>query len=663
VVSESVDAEDLIVSNAATDMYNAARITHRIKMRRSILRRMQISGAYLDIDLSLPMIEENNPVDKKKEEIAGVKQTMQRPEDRDYEIYECYCELDLDEFAPKQFKGKGLPLPYIVVLEKESRKILSIRRNWDEDDEECMAKRYFVQFPFIRGLGFYGLGFIHLLGNTTNTLTAAWRLMLDNGMFANFPGFLYAKGFGRQNTNQFRVGPGQGVGLDIGAGARIQDAVMNLPYKETGPSFSTFIEHVEEVGAKLAATADISVGEGKQDAPVGTTLALIEQATKVLDSAHKRLYDAQAEEFKLIVDRFRLDPEAFWRHNKKPTIQWKKDQFLDALEQNELVPVADPNNPTSMHRMAKATVVKTLQQSNEAIYDPIAVDMRIMRIAGIDPAGLFRAQPAQPPPDPRMMAVIAKAKKDAADAQLAQLELQLKAAQAQHGAQNDAADRASQERIEGMKIQIEQLRLWQEQMIHSQEMEHAQQSHQMELQQNQQVHQQKMQHTAEQQQHKMELAQHEAVGGAVKDIAGAVLEHHVERRKAALEHNVERVKAHHDLQMSREEHESKMQMQREQHEQEMELQREQHKHELEQQKAQQAAEVQQAKEMKKVTGEPDGGLAKEKVKTEQTNRKMSEEAHKAKLKHQDAQTGMVKAKTKAVSSAKPKPAAKKSGDK
>lgn len=646
-VSESVDAEDLIVSNAATDMYNAARITHRIKMKRSTMRRMQISEAYLDIDLALPAIAESNPVDKKKEEISGVKQVFQRPEDKDYEVYECYCELDLDKYAPKQFKGKGLPLPYIVVMEHESRKVLSVRRNWEEEDKECMACRYFVQFPFIRGLGFYGLGFIHLLGNVTNTLTAAWRLILDNGMFANFPGFLYTKTFGRQNSNIFRIGPGTGQPMDIPAGQRIQDAIMNLPYKEVGPSFSTFISHLEDVGAKLGAVADISIGEGKQDAPVGTTLALIEQNTKVLDSAHKRLHAAQAEEFKLLKDCFRRDPEAFWRHNKRPTIQWRKQQFLQALEDNDLVPVADPNNPTSLHRMAKGALIKQLQQASPEIYDKVAVDMRVLRVSNVDPEGLFLAKPVTPPPDPKLLAVLAKAQKDTVDAQLAHLELQLKTAQAAGGHQNEVADRESNERIEQMKIKIEELHLQQEQLIHGQEQQRAQQTHQMEMAQNQQAHEQKLGFQTEQQQHKMQLAQHEAVGGAVKDVASAVLEHHTERAKAGMEQQTARMQSQNDMTMEQEKHQAQMKRDQEKHELEMELMRERHKHEL-----------QQAKEMKKATGDSDGGLAKEKVKTEQANRGMSQEKHKASLATQDAQTGMVKAKTKAIRTAKPKPAAK-----
>lgn len=466
-VSESVDAEDLIVSNAVTDLQSSPRVTHRIKMRKSVLRRMQIIGAYLDVDLTPPLAQETTPVDKQKEAVAGVNTAYQTPEDRDYEVYEIYCELDLDDFAPKQFKGKGLPLPFRVTIEKDSRKVLDIRRNWKKDDGQASARRFFVQYPFIRGLGFYGLGFVHLLGNTTNALTAAWRINIDAGMFASFPGFLYAKQLGRQNTNQFRVPPGGGLGLDLGAQQSIKDAVMPLPYKEVGPSFNNFITQVQDRGDRLAATGNVKVGEGKQDVPVGTTLALIEQASKVMDSAHKRLHSAQAEEFQLLVERFREDPEAFWRNSKGMTHQWEKDQFLKALDDYNLVPVADPNNPTSLHRAAKALGIKQLQAATPDIYDPVAVDMRVMRILDIDPSGLFRSEPAPPPPDPRMAAVQAKAQAEQQKNQIAQLETQIKAATAQQQFADKAQERASRERIENMKIQLQRLKLQQEQVIHA----------------------------------------------------------------------------------------------------------------------------------------------------------------------------------------------------
>lgn len=466
-VSESIDAEDLIISNAATDIRNSGRVTHRIRMRQSVLKRMQILGVYRDVELSPPQIKATNAVEQKKEEISGVSTNFLLPEDRDYEIFETYCELDLEEFAPKKFKGKGLPLPYRVTVEKESRQVLDIRRNWEEDDEECLAKQYFVQYPFVRGLGFYGLGYIHLLGNTTNALTGAWREMLDAGMFANFPGFLYAKPVGRQLTNQFRVPPGGGIAVDLPAQQKIGDSIMPLPYREPGVGFTSFIGHIEELGQRLASTATIAVGEGKQDAPVGTTLALIEQATKVMDSAHKRLHAAQAEEFKLLKERFREDPEAFWRHNKKPAMDWQKEQFIKALNECELVPVADPNNPTSMHRIAKAVALKTLEKEKPTLYDPIAVDMRVLRIINIDPSGLFRPFPAPPPPDPRLEAVKAKAQGQQQTNMVQFFDAQIRAKIEEMKLLDKAKDRASREMIERLKYHIEQMKITQAHLIHA----------------------------------------------------------------------------------------------------------------------------------------------------------------------------------------------------
>lgn len=467
-VSESVDAEDIIVSNAATDIRNCGRVTHKIKMRPSVLKRMQIIGAYRDVSLSPPSPAETpNPVEIKKAEIAGVKPRPQRSEDADYTIYEVQCECDIVKFAPEQFKGKALPLPYIVTLEKESRQVLAVRRNWKEDDKECLAKQFFVQFPFIRGLGFYGIGLIHILGNVTIALTAIWREFIDSGMFANFPGTLHAKGAGRQLTNQMRVPPGGSLGVEVPPGMRIQDAVMGLPYKDLGAGFMSFSQHLEEVGQRLGQTAEINVGEGKQDVPVGTTMALIEQATKIMDSVHKRLHAAQGEEFGLLAERFREDPEAFWRHNKKTTMQWTKDQFIAALNRWELVPVADPNNPTSLHRIAKAVAILTLAQSYQQFFNISAVLKRIFRVVGIDAEGLFNAQPAPPPPDPRMEAIKAKAQAEAQMAQIQQFQAVLKAKQMQMDAQDKAADRASREKMEQMQIALEQLRVQQEAIIHA----------------------------------------------------------------------------------------------------------------------------------------------------------------------------------------------------
>jgi len=572
-VSESVDAEDLIVSDATTDLQNCGRITHKIKMRKSVLKRMQILGVYRDVAIGVPAPAQPTEVDVKKNDIAGVRPVIKRPEDEDYTIYECYCELDINQFAPKQFKGEGLPLPYRVTIEKDSRQVLSVIRNWEEKDEQCLAKRFFVQFPFIRGLGFYGTGYIHLLGNIANTLTAGWREVIDSGMFANFPGFLYSKSVGRQLSNQIRIPPGGGMALELGAQQDIRSAIMPLPYKDAGPGFVSFLQHVATEGQRLATTAEINVGEGKQDAPVGTTLALIEQSTKILDAVHKRLHQAQSEEFILLKERFKEDPEAFWRHNKRPSHVWEKEQFLKALDNHNLVPVADPNNPTSLHRMAKTQLIKQLQAASPQLYNAVNVDTTVMRMAGIDAAGLFNDQPTPPPPDPRMEAIKEKAKASMSQTQMEQMREQLRVQIEKAKIEDNDQERASRERIAQMQIQLELLRIEEERVINEREDGRNATKMVSEL----QLDQAKAQHEVESKTEQM--AQKLASDRAAKQ-----QELEAEGYSRAHEIHGERQKQNHEMQAERERHEHDMQIAREKHQAEMAMMAEKHKAELEQTK-------------------------------------------------------------------------------
>jgi len=584
-VSESVDAENIIVSNAATDIRNCGRVTHKIKMRPAILRRMQIIGAYRDVSLTPPIVgPAPDAVEQKKMEIDG-RRLPQRTEDADYNMFECYCELDIAKFAPKQFKDKGLPLPYVVTLEKESRQILAVKRNWAEDDAQALAKQFFVQFPFIRGLGFYGIGLIHLLGNVAMTLTAIWREFIDSGMFANFPGFLYAKGAGRQLTNQIRVPPGGGQPMEVPPGMRIQDAIMPLPYKEPGPAFTGFVQHVEEVGQRLGQTAEINIGEGKQEVPVGTIMALIEQSTKIMDSVHKRLHAAQAEEFALLKERFREDPEAFWRHNKKPARQWEIDEFKQALEQRELVPVADPNNPTSLHRMTKAAALLTLAQSYQQFFNVPAVLKRLLRVAGIDVEGLLNTAPTPPPPDPRMAAIVAKAQAQASIAQIQQFQAFLKAKQMQVDASDKAEDRVSRERIEQMKLALEQMRVEQERIIHANDIARANAEAQsgMHIDRVQAAGQMIMDQAQHEQSLRHDAQQH--VAQVVTDAAHAKNQMQVEQMREQRQLAVERMKHDQASEHMQDKHDIATQQMRDKHELATQHAKEKHAADLEHKKA------------------------------------------------------------------------------
>lgn len=445
-VSESVDAKDLIVSNTATDLKNAGRVTHQISMRPSVLKRMQHVDAYRDVPLTQPT-PQPNVVDRKEAQVQGVSIEVHRPEDQPYTIYECYCELDLDQFAPKSFKGEGIPLPFRVTIEKDSRQILELRRNWDEEDEDCQARVTFVQYPYIRGFGFYGIGLLHILGNAANALTAAWREMLDAGMFANFPGFLIAKLAARQQSNEMRVPPGAGLQIDT-QGRPISDIVMKLPYGDVTPGLMQLTENIATATQRVGSVAEIKVGEGRQDAPVGTTIALLEQATKIESAVHKNLHQAQGEEFQLLADLFMDDPESFWRGNKRPSTQWDKAKLTKALNTYGLSPQADPNTPSHMQRVMKAVALKQLQTANPDLYDAKEVDRRILQVLhwqDIDSLFAPPAAQADPPPDPLMAGVMAKAAADMDN-------IKLKAAIKQEELADKAADRHSKEQIAVMKL-------------------------------------------------------------------------------------------------------------------------------------------------------------------------------------------------------------------
>jgi hypothetical protein len=409
-ISRSVDAKDLIVNHAANSIEDCGRITHRIMMRRSELARMKIAGVYV---LPPSLLSQNatptpNQYDDKMKEAQGFTSTSSSsPEDQPYEILECYCELNIPGLEHElDGEPSGLDLPYRVTIERETKTIIEVRRNWREDDEQCIAKQVFVKFPFVPADGFYEIGLLNILGNGTKALTAAWRIMLDSGMFASFPGFLYGTQAGRQQTNNFMVPPGGGVKIETG-GQNIQNVVMPLPYKSVDQGFVAFMAAIEATLQRVGGTAELMVGEGKQDAPVGTTLALIEQATKMLAAVHIRLHAAQSEEFQLLKERLKEDPKAFFDALKKRASHaWEAAEFLDALETCDLVPAADPNTPSHMHRIMKAVSIKQLQGASPGLYDPKKVDSRILSMIGVsDPESLFAPAPpagAQPPGPPQV---------------------------------------------------------------------------------------------------------------------------------------------------------------------------------------------------------------------------------------------------------------------
>ena len=439
-VSETVDADDLIVNNDATDLANAKRVTHRIMMRPSIVKRMQILGVYRDVELGTALSRSLDPLQREEREQQGIASDSTNPLDRDREIYECYCELDIKGFEHKH-KGKvsGLEIPYRVTIDVSSKEILSIVRNYDEDTSDLpVAKKTFVKYTYVPGFGFYDIGLLHILGNTTNAITAAWRELLDAGMYSNFPGFLMADAGARQNTNIFRVPPG-GAALVKTGGMPISQAIMPLPYQPPSQALMQLVDNMANTGMRVGGTSELQVGEGRPDAPVGTTLAMIEQATKIENAVHKRLHASQAEEFRLLCECFRQHPESFWERNAKPTMPWDEQTFLQALQDFDLTPQADPNTASHGQRVMKITALKQLQAANPSMYDPIAIDTAALQAIGwSNPNQFLLPQTAQKAPPPEMIQAIAKVQNDTKTADARMIEAQARMAETQAKIQSGA---------------------------------------------------------------------------------------------------------------------------------------------------------------------------------------------------------------------------------
>lgn len=523
-VSESVPVKDLIVSDTTKDLRSCGRITHQSLMRPSVMKRMKLIGAYREVELTQPS-PTTNAVDAKIAGIQGTTAQNTRPEDQPYTIWESQCELDLDEFVPagSKFKDEGIPLPYLVTMDKDTRAILALRRDWDEDDDECERKRMYVRYPYVPGPGFYGTGMVNILGNASAAMTAAWREALDAGMFANFPGGLIAKSSSRQNSSRIIAGPGQFPQIETG-GLPIQQVVMGMPYKDITAGLMNLMDKIVTQSKTVSGAVEIPVSEGIQNVPVGTMLAAVEQATKVMAAAHKGMHTAQAEEFQLILNLFREHPEDFWRNNKVcPQNFWNEQKFIAALDecQNRLVPVSDPNTPSHVHRVAKALALLQLMlvPAFAQRLDPDEILKRCLRAIREDPIGLILPAPVQQQPQvgPAEIAKVIDANAKMTTAQTAAQKAAADAASSGQGNQIKADEIASKERI----ANIDLLR---EQIIHAHDADRFDRDHGL---------------AAQEQAHRQRLDLHEATRQDAQHMLAAVGQQHqqnVDVAKLAIEH-------------------------------------------------------------------------------------------------------------------------------
>jgi hypothetical protein len=397
-VSKFVPADELIVPYTATSLDDAEAVIHTIKISENELRKQQVSGFYSDIDLGPPGTDVNDELNKKERELEGTKKTGKN--EPVYTLLECHVNLDLEGFEDQGTDGPtGIKLPYIVTVEEGSRKVLSIRRNYAPDDLKKRKIQYFVHFKFLPGLGFYGFGLIHMIGGLSRTATAALRQLLDAGTLSNLPAGFKQRGV-RVRDEASPIQPGEFKDVDAPGGS-LRDAFFPLPYKEPSPTLLNLLGVVVNAGQRFAAIADMQVGDGNQQAAVGTTVALLERGSRVMSAIHKRCYAAMKSEFKLlanIVAKY-LPPEYPYdvvggARNIKQT------DFDDRVD---IVPVADPNIFSMSQRITLAQTQLQIATSNPQLHNMYQIYRNMYNAIGVKDVDAVLPPPApMAPMDPSM---------------------------------------------------------------------------------------------------------------------------------------------------------------------------------------------------------------------------------------------------------------------
>jgi hypothetical protein len=364
-VSKFVPADDLIVPYTANSLAEAEAIIHVVKMSENDLRKQQVAGFYSDVELTPPGISVNDDVSKKEKELEGTKKSG-KPIPM-YTLLECHVDLDLEGFEDIGPDGEptGIKLPYIVTIEEGSGTVLSIRRNYAPNDPKKQRVQYFVHFKFLPGLGFYGFGLIHMIGGLSRTATVALRQLLDAGTLSNLPAGFKQRGV-RVRDEASPIQPGEFKDVDA-PGGNLREAFFPLPYKEPSATLLQLMGIVVQAGQRFAAISELQMGEGQQNAAVGTTIALLERGSKVMSAIHKRLYSSMRQEFKLlskIISTY-LPPEYPYDVVGGARVI-KQTDFDDRID---ILPVADPNIFSMSQRITLAQTQLQLATSNPQIHN------------------------------------------------------------------------------------------------------------------------------------------------------------------------------------------------------------------------------------------------------------------------------------------------------
>ena len=398
-MSKFIEPQDLIVPYEATDLFSAERVTHVLNMSRNEIKKQQVNGFYADVELKGGSVSvSKSDIEEQIDEIEGMEPSYQ--EDRDHVIYETHTILDIPGFEDVGEDGEptGLKLPYIVTIDEGSQKVLSIRRNYVETDPRKAKINFFVQYKFLPGLGFYGLGLSHMIGGISKSATSILRQLIDAGTLANLPAGFKARGM-RIRDEDNPLQPGEFRDIDT-TGASLRENLIPLPIKEPSNVLMQLLGLLVESGKRFASIADMNVGDMNQAMPVGTTVALLERGTKVMSAIHKRLHYSQKLEFQLLAKVFAEYLPPNYPYVSKNGPQEIMGQDFDGRV--DVIPVSDPNIFSQSQRITMAQELLTMVQSNPEIHGPTGIYeayRRMYAALGVDDIDSL-IQPPPPPPQP-----------------------------------------------------------------------------------------------------------------------------------------------------------------------------------------------------------------------------------------------------------------------
>jgi hypothetical protein len=380
-----VPAEDLIMPYGASNVYTAERVTHIMRKTENEIKKLQVAGFYLDEELGEP-VRFFTDIEKKKAEEQGYTLT----DDDRYQVLEIHVDWDMPGYEDE------VPLPYVVTVERGTQKVLAIRRNWEEADEKKLKRQHFVQYTYIPGFGAYGLGYIHLIGGYARAGTSIIRQLVDAGTLSNLPGGLKSRGL-RIKGDDTPIAPGEFRDVDIPSGS-VRDNIMPLPYKEPSQVLAALLERITEEGRRLAAIADLKISDMSAQAPVGTTLAILERQLKTMSAVQARVHASLRMEFKLLKGIIRDFLPADYSYTPEGGDRSVKQADYDMVE---VIPVSDPNAATMAQRIMQYQAALQLAQGAPQIYDLPQLHRQMLEVLGIKNAEkLVPVEDDQKPRDP-----------------------------------------------------------------------------------------------------------------------------------------------------------------------------------------------------------------------------------------------------------------------